>query len=227
MARSWRLRHACPGRFSLQPSVFTLLFTFSRVNFHAVAAVTQVYHCLDHTMTRITHSHRLVALAIASLFMAGASFAKDHGDEGHGKDKHKDKDKGHGKHAEVYEAEPHQAQPYAVQRQRLEIRPNSYFNDEQRTYARQYYSQNYGGGKNCPPGLAKKHNGCMPPGQAKNWSVGQPVPRGVTVYSVAPPVIRQLPPAPYGYRYARIGDDIVLVQQQNNLIVDIIVGLLG
>ena len=25
----------------------------------------------------------------------------------------------------------------------------------------------------CPPGLAKKHNGCMPPGQAKKLRVGQ------------------------------------------------------
>ena len=177
-------------------------------------------------MIRFTHSRRLVALAIASLFMAGSSFAKDHGDDGHGKDKHKDK--GHGKHAEVHKSKPHKAQQlHAVQRQRQEIRPGSYFNDQQRTYARQYYSQNYGQGRSCPPGLAKKHNGCMPPGQARKWSVGQPVPRGVTVYSVATPVLRQLPPAPYGYRYARIGGDIVLVQQQNNLIVDIIVGLLG
>ena len=178
-------------------------------------------------MTRLTYSHRLAALAIASLFIAGSSFAKDQGDDGHGKDKHKDKDKGHGKHAEVYKSQSHKEQPQAVQRQRPEIRPGAYFNDQQRTYARQYYSQNYGQGRNCPPGLAKKHNGCMPPGQAKKWAVGQPVPRGVTVYSVAPPVLRQLPPAPYGYRYARIGGDIVLVQQQNNLIVDIIVGLLG
>jgi Ni/Co efflux regulator RcnB len=36
-----------------------------------------------------------------------------------------------------------------------------------------------------------------------------------------------LPPPPYGYRYARIGNDIVLVQSDNHLIVDIIVGLLG
>ena len=184
-------------------------------------------------MTRITHSHRLVALAIASLFMAGSGFAKDHGDNEHGQDKHQEKHqdkhqyKGHGKHAEEHYSEPDREERHAVQRQRQEIQPGAYFNDQQRTYARQYYSQNYGGGKNCPPGLAKKHNGCMPPGQARNWSVGQPVPRGVTVYSVAPPVIRLLPPAPYGYRYARIGGDIVLVQQQNNLIVDIIVGLLG
>jgi Ni/Co efflux regulator RcnB len=57
--------------------------------------------------------------------------------------------------------------------------------------------------------------------------VGQPIPRGVTVYAVPQPVVVHLPPAPYGYRYARIGGDIVLVQTQNNLIVDIIQGLLG
>ena len=29
-------------------------------------------------------------------------------------------------------------------------------------------------GNNCPPGLAKKHNGCMPPGQArKHFNTGQ------------------------------------------------------
>jgi len=31
-----------------------------------------------------------------------------------------------------------------------------------------------GAGGSCPPGLAKKHNGCMPPGQAKKlYNVGQ------------------------------------------------------
>jgi hypothetical protein len=34
------------------------------------------------------------------------------------------------------------------------------------------YAQGYGA--NCPPGLAKKNNGCMPPGQAKKlYRVGQ------------------------------------------------------
>ena len=69
--------------------------------------------------------------------------------------------------------------------------------------------------------------GCMPPGQARKWDVGQPIPSGVQVYPVPRPVLVQLPPPPYGYRYARIGNDIVLVQQQNHIIVDIIVGLLG
>ena len=165
-------------------------------------------------MTRFHKTHRIAALAIASFLIAGSVFAKEKGNDEHGKD---GRDKGHGKHGQMERGEQH----------RQAVEPGAYFNDQQRNHARQYYSQNYGKGKNCPPGLAKKNNGCMPPGQARQWAVGQPVPRGVTVYSVASPVLRELPPAPYGYRYARIGNDIVLVQQQNNLIVDIIVGLLG
>ena len=67
----------------------------------------------------------------------------------------------------------------------------------------------------------------MPPGQVQDLVVGQPVPKNVTVYQVAQPVIRKLPAAPVGYRYERIGGDIVLVQQENNIVVDIIKGLLG
>ncbi len=170
-----------------------------------------------------TQIKRVVALAITSLLFAGPAFAKDKGDEhhGHGKDKH----------AQKYEHKrAKQEAKYArkaEKRERKEIQPGTYFNDQQRTEVREYYVQRYSNRKNCPPGLAKKNNGCMPPGQVRNWTVGQPVPAGVTIYAVPQPVIRQLPPAPYGYRYARIGGDIVLVQQQNNLIVDIIQSLLG
>ena len=41
------------------------------------------------------------------------------------------------------------------------------------------WSQNYYGNHACPPGLAKKHNGCMPPGQYKKlYGVGQSWPLG-------------------------------------------------
>ena len=37
----------------------------------------------------------------------------------------------------------------------------------------------------CPPGLAKKHNGCLPPGQAKaRWRVGQRLPAAYQNYDV-------------------------------------------
>ncbi|MES2280234.1 MAG: RcnB family protein [Pseudomonadota bacterium] len=168
-------------------------------------------------MTYSSLARRLVAVAITSLFIAGPVFAKGHDDD-HGNGN------GKGKHGQKHEKKENK---HAEKRQREEIKQGAYFNDQQRTYVREYYTTNYGGAKRCPPGLAKKNNGCLPPGQARNWAVGQPVPRGVTLYSVAPPVVRMLPPAPYGYRYARLGGDVVLVQQQNNIIVDIIQGLLG
>lgn len=169
-------------------------------------------------MKNIFTPSRIAALAIASLFLAGPAFAKDN--EGHG-NKHADKA------AEKAEKHADKAEKHAAKREREEIKHGAYFDDQQRTYVRQYYTKQYGHGRNCPPGLAKKNNGCLPPGQAKNWAVGQPIPRGVTIYSVPQPVVVHLRPAPYGYRYARIGNDIVLVQTQNNLIVDIIQGLLG
>ena len=169
-------------------------------------------------MTNFKNSLSIVALAIASLLMAGSAIAKKDGD---------DYEKGGNKHGQKHEDKREKREDKAEKRQREDIKQGAYFNEQQRTFARQYYTTTYKDGKRCPPGLAKKNNGCLPPGQARNWVVGQPVPTNVTVYSVAQPVIRMLPPAPVGYRYARLGGDIVLVQQQNNIIVDIIQGLLG
>ena len=162
---------------------------------------------------------RIAALAIASAFIAAPAFAKDH-----------DEDQGN-KHGNKHEAkqEAKEARHDAKRAQRMadDIRPGTYFNDQHRNYARTYYGERYGHGRGCPPGLAKKNNGCLPPGHARNWDVGQPIPRGVVVYDVPRPVLVQLPPAPYGYHYARIGGDIVLVRNQSNLIVDIIVNVFG
>ena len=185
-------------------------------------------------MASFFNTHRLVALAITSLLVAGPALSKGKGDDDH--DNGNGNGNGKGKHSQKFEDKDakREAKAYkkaedkkADKRERKDIQPGTFFNDQQRTVVRQYYVQNYANGKRCPPGLAKKNNGCLPPGQARNWVLGQPVPRGVTVYSVPQPVILQLPPAPYGYRYARIGGDIVLVQQQNKLIVDIIEGLLA
>ena len=177
-------------------------------------------------MTRFNLSGSLVALAITALFVASPAFAKDKD-----KDKGNDDDNGRGKHAEKYEKkqqkDDRKEDRKEEKRERKYIEQGKYFNDQQRTYVREYYTTRYGSGKKCPPGLAKKGNGCLPPGQVRTWVVGQPIPRNVTIYSVPQPVILQLPPAPRGYRYARIGGDIVLVRQQNNLIVDIIQVLLG
>ena len=177
-------------------------------------------------MTHSSNGRHLIALAIASLLITGPAFSKGKGDDDErGGNKHGQKDE---RKAEKQEDKAERkAEKREEKREREDIKQGAFFNDQQRTFAREYYTTTYRDGKRCPPGLAKKNNGCLPPGQVRNWAVGQPVPRNVIVYSVAQPVIRMLPPAPAGYRYARIGGDIVLVQQQNNIIVDIIQGLLG
>lgn len=94
-----------------------------------------------------------------------------------------------------------------------------HFQDNQRTVVREYYVEQYRTGR-CPPGLAKKNNGCMPPGHAKRWKVGQPLARNVVYYEVAPTLVTQFGPAPTGYRYVRVDSDILLIAIATGLVVD-------
>jgi len=83
---------------------------------------------------------------------------------------------------------------------------------------RQYYGQQATQGF-CPPGLAKKNNGCMPPGQAKKWAVGQPLPGGVAYYPLPPALLGRLTPAPNGYLYVQVGSDVLLMGAATRMIV--------
>ena len=162
-----------------------------------------------------------LALALACALVAGPALAKDGDKQAQKAEKQADKQR------EKAQKREDKERKHAEKRRVEEVPVGGYFNDQHRGYVREYYTERYSRAKSCPPGLAKKHNGCMPPGQAKKLAVGQPVPSGVTLYPLPQPVIVQLPPLPYGYRYARVGNDIVLVRNENQLIVDIIVGLLN
>ena len=100
-------------------------------------------------------------------------------------------------------------------------RASGHFRDDQRKAVNTYYSEQYRVGR-CPPGLAKKNNGCMPPGQARKWAVGQPLPRGVVTYSLPSAVISQLGAPPAGQRYVRVASDILLIAIGTGLVVDAI-----
>jgi hypothetical protein len=150
-------------------------------------------------------SIRVAALAVAAMLAAAPAFAKDHDDK---YDKHEYK---HDKKAKKHK--------YDDDDRRDNDRHGRYFEDRHREVVHRYYVEHYGDGRRCPPGLAKKHNGCMPPGQVRTWAVGQPIPAGVTVYAVPQPVLVQLPPAPVGHSYSRVGADIVL--KRGNLVVDV------
>ena len=97
--------------------------------------------------------------------------------------------------------------------------------DRDRTTVYTYYRTEFVRG-DCPPGLAKKNNGCLPPGQAKKlWGVGQPLPSTVVYYPLPQPLMVQLAPPPPGYDYVRIDDDIVLMRRDTRLVSEIITNL--
>ncbi|MFJ5489610.1 RcnB family protein, partial [Hansschlegelia beijingensis] len=72
------------------------------------------------------------------------------------------------------------------------------------------------------PGLAKKNNGCMPPGQAKKWRRGYPLPRDIIYYDLPPVIIARLDPPPRGYKYVRVAADILMIAIGTGMVIDAI-----
>lgn len=103
----------------------------------------------------------------------------------------------------------------------VQINIGGYFQDNQRVAVRDYYEPQFRAG-NCPPGLAKKHNGCMPPGQAKKWRKGYRLPSDVVYYPVPSAMSVRLGVPPSGYRYVRVAADILLIAVGTNMVVDAI-----
>ena len=99
-----------------------------------------------------------------------------------------------------------------------------HFDDDKRSDVRGYYEDEFRAG-HCPPGLAKKHNGCMPPGQAKKWRVGQPLPRDVVVYEVPSALIVKIGVPPAGYKYVRVAADILMIAVGTRIVADAITDL--
>jgi Ni/Co efflux regulator RcnB len=97
----------------------------------------------------------------------------------------------------------------------------SHFSDRHRVVIRDYYVGQFQAGR-CPPGLAKKRNGCMPPGQAKKWHIGRPLPRDVVFYNLPPALVVELGPPPAGYRYVRAAADILLIAIGTGMVIDAI-----
>ena len=126
----------------------------------------------------------------------------------------KDKDKGgKGKHGQG------RGGPAGVQPVRVVVP------DHDRAIVYQYYRNEFSAGR-CPPGLAKKGNGCLPPGQAKPppplWVIGQPLPPAVVYERVPPTVVQQLAPVPPGYEYVRVDNDVLLMDMTNRMVADVV-----
>lgn len=110
-----------------------------------------------------------------------------------------------------------QGQPAGQQGASVEFR----FNDDSRRAINDYYGPRFKAGK-CPPGLAKKNNGCMPPGQAKKWAMGQPLPKDVLYYELPNELRVRLPAPPPNHRYVRVATDILLIAVGTSMVIDAI-----
>ncbi len=192
-------------------------------------------------ITKLSMSRTLVFLAAGLLAGVGAMAEKPkgagNGNQGKGKGKHEQKQM-HDQPSRSVQTQEHAAPRQAHQAQAdrpgksaqgqkdTPLRVGGYFNDTQRTAVRTYYGEQYRAG-NCPPGLAKKNNGCMPPGQARKWNVGRTLPRDVVYYSVPQSVIVDLGVPPSGQRYVRVGSDILLLAIGTGMVIDAIQNLGG
>ena len=161
--------------------------------------------------------------------------------QGHQNDKHDRKDKGGERHGERRvdrqpDRQPERRVERPVERRdggyrapsgadrtniNVNVQIGGYFTDAQRRGAVEYYEPRFRAG-NCPPGLAKKRNGCMPPGQAKQWHRGAPLPRDVVYYPVPDAVVLRLGAPPAGHRYVRVATDILLIAVGTSMVIDAI-----
>lgn len=106
------------------------------------------------------------------------------------------------------------------ERSKIEKKKSKHFGDRERTVVFDYYNEAFSSG-HCPPGLEKKHNGCMPPGLAKKqWAIGRPLPQDVAVYELPPAVVLQLGTPPVGHRYVRVAKDILMIAVGTGMVMD-------
>ncbi len=97
----------------------------------------------------------------------------------------------------------------------------------EREHAREFFVEQHGRGK-CPPGLAKKKNGCLPPGQArKRYVVGHPLPASVVVLPLPPALEIRLGRPRAGFRFGILDGDLVKLEIATSRVVDAVVGLVN
>ena len=142
----------------------------------------------------------LIGTLVLILAAPGMGFA-DEKDKDKKKDKHEDK---HGEEGRV-----------------------TGFNTDERGRVQVFFVETHGRGK-CPPGLAKKNNGCLPPGQAKKrYVVGRPLHPTIRFEPVPREVEIRIGPAPTGYQYGIVDGDLVKLALGTLLVVDAINGFVN
>lgn len=99
------------------------------------------------------------------------------------------------------------------------------FSDDSRRIIYDYYGTQAGRG-HCPPGLAKKQNGCQPPGHAKQWQRGYPLPGDLRIHDLPREILLRLPPPPARHRYVQVAGDILMIAVGTQMVVDAVEDIL-
>lgn len=163
-----------------------------------------------------------LAFFVAGIVAAGSAMA-DKGGKHEGKDK---RDNQRNEQRDDRRDDNRQERREEGRRDGIQHGDRGHFQEQQQVMVREYYGNQFRRGR-CPPGLAKKHNGCMPPGQERKWQVGHQLPRDVVYYAVPQPLVIQIGQPPSGYRYVRVASDILLMAIGTGMIVDAIQDLGG
>lgn len=100
-----------------------------------------------------------------------------------------------------------------------DIGAHVYFTDERIRLITDYYSSRPAAA-GCPPGLAKKGNGCRPPGQAKKWRVGAPLPSHVIYHDVPDALVVELGLSDTSRKIVRVGTDLLLIAVGTGMVID-------
>lgn len=162
------------------------------------------------SISRAVHASVLLAFVAgtASVYAGKPEWAG----QGNGKKVHREEEE---------ERHPAQSQPSGG----VSLSVNIGFGSQQQRAAQDYYGAQARAG-HCPPGLAKKNNGCLPPGQAKKWQKGRALPRDVQYYPVPNELVVRMGVPPAGYKYVRVAGDILLVAVGTMMVVDAIEDLM-
>lgn len=152
----------------------------------------------------------LIALPAVASAEKGGHGAKTHG-KAKADGKEKSKEESHGK------AKSHGSTAAATVKVGFSV--------HQRDSARGWFGESYGRGK-CPPGLEKKKNGCLPPGQAKKrYTVGLPLPPGLPRLPPPPALLKRIGPPPAGHEFIMLDGDLVQLAIGTALVVDAVQAL--
>ena len=176
--------------------------------------------------TQLTLSRHLAVGLVCGLLACGTVQAdKESSGKGQGKpDKHRSAERGHGGHddAQGRRHDDHDDSHGHGEHHDGHV----YFTHQHRVVINHYYADEYSRGR-CPPGLAKKNNGCRPPGLAKQWHLGQPLPREVVYYPLPPQVLVNFGTPPPGAQFVRVANDILLIAIGTGMVLDALADLGG